>query len=370
MPFSIIVVLIVPLSITLLIIPLLIKLFSRKSIVDRKNRRKIHLREVPTMGGTGFFLAFILTILLLGTFEQLAPHRVELLTMSVMFVVGLRDDLIELKPISKLIAQLVPALLLIYLTSLVFTSLNGFLGIYTIPYWAGLSLSLITIVGLTNSFNLIDGLDGLAGSLALLASVVFGIWFYVQGIEYYSFIAFAFAGSLAGFIYYNWQPAKIFMGDTGALVIGFLLSILAIKFIDINARLSEGTQFKFNSGIAFAISVLIIPVFDTIRIIAVRLLSGKPLFSADNNHTHHLLLRLGLSHSRSTLLLLAINLGFIGFIFFLDFLGDNILIPILAIMALTFSLVLKVLIDRKISMQRYNGKSTWLEVIKSERKVS
>jgi len=350
--------------------PLLIKLFSRKSIVDRKDSRKIHQREVPTMGGTGFFLAFILTILLLGSFEQLAAHRVELLTISVMFVVGLRDDLIELKPISKLIAQLVPAILLIYLTSLVFTSLNGFLGITAIPYWAGLSLSLLTIVGLTNSFNLIDGLDGLAGSLALLASVVFGTWFYIQGIEFYSFIAFAFAGSLAGFIYYNWQPAKIFMGDTGALVIGFLLSILAIKFIDINTALPTGTLFKFNAGIAFTISVLIIPVFDTIRIIAVRIISRKPLFSADKNHTHHMLLRLGLSHSQSTLILLAINLGFVSLVFFLDFLGDNILIPILAILVLTFSLLIKVLLDRKISKQTPVGKSTWLEVIKSERKAS
>jgi len=350
--------------------PLLIKLFFKKSLVDRKERRKIHEREVPTMGGAGFFMSFIITILLLGSFDQLIPHRVELLTVSVMFVVGLRDDLIELKPISKLIAQLVPAFLLIYLTNLIFSSLYGFLGVDAIPYWIGVSFSLITIIGLTNSFNLIDGLDGLAGSLALLATVIFGAWFFLQGIEYYSFIAFAFAGSLMGFIYYNWQPAKIFMGDTGALVIGFLLSILAIKFIEINTGLSDGAFLKFNSGISIAISVLIVPIFDTLRIITVRLLTKKHLFVADKNHTHHMLLRLGLSHAQSTSILIFINLGFICFVFFLDFLGDNILIPILSAMAISFSMILRRLIKNKKSRRGFDGKSMWFEVVKSERKAS
>ena len=370
MHFSIVAVILVALAVTLLLMPKLIKLFSLKRLVDKTESRKIHEREVPTMGGAGFFAAFIVTLLLLGSYEQLAAHRVELLTISVMFVVGLRDDLIELKAISKLIAQLVPAFLLIYLTNLVFPSLYNFLGVNYLPYWQGVALSLLTIIGLTNSFNLIDGLDGLAGSLALLASLVFGTWFYFQGIEYYSFIAFAFVGSLVGFIYYNWQPAKIFMGDTGALVVGFILSILSIRFVEYNALLPEGAFLKFNSGITMAVSVMIVPIFDTLRIIVVRLLKRKSPFTADKNHTHHILLRLGFTHAQTTLLLVAVNIAFIVVAFSLDFLGDNILMPIIVSLAILLSFILNYLIGKRISKTKLNAKSTWLEVNKSNQKAS
>ena len=370
MHLSIAAILLVSLAVTVLIMPMLIKLFSLKRLVDKTGRRKIHQRDVPTMGGAGFFAAFMITLLLLGSYEQLASHRVELLTISVMFVVGLRDDLIELKPISKLIAQLVPAFLLIYLTNLVFPSLYNFLGIGDIPFWLGVLLSLLTIIGLTNSFNLIDGLDGLAGSLALLSSLAFGTWFYLQGIEYYGFIAFVFAGALMGFLYYNWQPAKIFMGDTGALVIGFLLSIMAIRFVEYNALLPEDTFLKFNSGITMAVSILIIPIFDTLRIIVVRLVKRKSPFTPDKNHTHHMLLRLGFSHAQSTLLLLAVNLVFIATAFSLDFLGDNVLIPIVALMAILFSLILNYLGRKRVLMREFDARGSWLEVNKSSRKAS
>lgn len=367
---SIAAILLVSIAITGLLMPMLIKLFSLKKLVDKTTRRKIHERDVPTMGGAGIYAAFMITLLLFGSYEQLATHRVELLTISVMFVVGLRDDLIELKPVSKLIAQLVPAFLLIYLTNLVFPSLYNFLGIGDIPYWLGVSLSLLTIIGLTNSFNLIDGLDGLACSLALLASLAFGTWFYIQGVEYYSFIAFAFAGALIGFLYYNWQPAKIFMGDTGALIIGFLIAILGIRFIEYNAMLPEATFLKFNSGIAITISILIVPIFDTLRVIVVRLLKKKSPFTADKNHTHHMLLRLGFSHAQSTLLLVAVNIAFIVFAFSLDFLGDNILMPIMVSLAILFSLVLNQLVRRRLSHSNFEARGTWLEVNKSRREAS
>ena len=370
MDFSIAATILVSLAFTGLLMPMLIKLFSLKRLVDKTERRKIHERDVPTMGGAGFFAAFIITFLLLGSYEHLAAHRVELLTISVMFVVGLRDDLIELKPVSKLIAQLIPAFLLIYLSNLVFPSLYNFLGVGDIPYWLGMLLSLLTIIGLTNSFNLIDGLDGLAGTLALIGSVAFGYWFYVQGIEYYSFIAFAFAGSLIGFLYYNWQPAKVFMGDTGALVIGFLLSILGIRFVEYNAMLPEGTFLKFDSGITIAVSVLIIPIFDTLRIIIVRLLKRKSPFVPDKNHTHHMLLHLGFTHAQTTLLLAGVNIIFIAFAFLLDFLGDNILMPIIVSLAILFSLILNYLVRKRVSRRNFDSKGTWLEVIKSSRKAS
>ena len=237
MHFSIAAILLVSLAVTGLLMPMLIKLFSLKRLVDKAERRKIHERDIPTMGGAGFFAAFMVTFLLLGSYEQLAAHRVELLTISVMFVVGLRDDLIELKPISKLIAQLVPAFLLIYLTNLVFPSLYNFLGIDYLPYWLGVLLSLLTIVGLTNSFNLIDSL---AASLALLASLAFGTWFYFQGVEYYSFIAFAFTLDFLGDNLL--MPIVVSL----AILFSFILNYLVRKKIIKRKFHAKGTWLEVN----------------------------------------------------------------------------------------------------------------------------
>ena len=172
------------------------------------------------------------------------------------------------------------------------------------------------------------------------------------------------------FLYYNWQPAKIFMGDTGALIIGFLLAILGIRFIEYNAMLPEASFLKFNSGIAITISILIVPIFDTLRVIVVRLIKKKSPFTADKNHTHHMLLRLGFSHAQSTLLLVTVNIAFIAFAFSLDFLGDNILMPIMASLAILFSLLLDKLVRRRLSRTNFKARGTWLEVNKSRREAS
>ncbi len=370
MPISLATVFLVALATTVLLIPLLISLFSSKSLVDRKASRKIHVREVPTMGGVGIFMGFIITLLLLEPFSEIAIHRVELLTLSVMFVVGLRDDLIELSALSKLLAQLLPVFLLVYLGDLYFPSLFGFLTIREIPTWLGMLIAGFTIVGLTNSFNLIDGLDGLAGSLALVASLLFGLWFYIQGATFYAVMAFSFAGAVSGLLYFNWQPARIFMGDTGALVIGFFLAILAIRFININEMLPAGSPYKFQSPVAIALAVLIVPVFDTIRIIIVRLLMGRSPFAADKNHTHHLLLRLGLSHAQTTLILVFANLLFVGLVLWLDPLGNNWVVLAMLLSGGVISLIMSRLIQRKKQNLDAAGRSKQLQIIKNNRQAS
>ncbi|MEN8248426.1 MAG: MraY family glycosyltransferase [Bacteroidota bacterium] len=330
-------------SVSLLLMPLLIKLFSKKNIVDRIDSRKVHKYNIPTMGGMGIFFAFILTVLLLGSFDQIAAHRLELFTLALMFVVGLRDDLIEFKPISKLIAQIIPAILLISLGDFVILSFYNFLGIQEIPYWFGVILTIVLVIGLTNSYNLIDGLDGLASSFALIASIIFGIWFYIQDIQFYSFLAFAFSGALIGFLYFNWQPAKIFMGDTGALIIGFLFSILVVRFINFNDALPSGTFLKFNSGIGMGLSVLFIPVIDTLRVIIVRLLSKKSPLNADKNHIHHVLLRKGLNHGQVTIVLVTLNIIIVALAYLLDFWGANIVVFALILLGIVLGIVLKYL---------------------------
>ena len=160
------------------------------------------------------------------------------------------------------------------------------------------------------------------------------------------------------------------MGDTGALVLGFILSILAIRFVEYNAMLPAGSFLKFNSGITMAVSILIVPIFDTLRIIVVRLLKRKSPFIPDKNHTHHMLLRLGFSHAQTTLLLIVVNIIFIGVALSLDFLGDNILMPIIVSLAVFFSLLLNYLVRKMGYNQNFSARRTWLEVTKSNRKAS
>lgn len=343
MQYSIIATFLISFSVSLLIMPVLIRLFSRKNIVDKIESRKVHKYNIPTMGGTGIFAAFIATVLLMGTYEELSEHRIELFTIGLMFLVGLRDDLIEFKPISKLVVQIIPALLLISLADFVIPSFFNFLGIQDIPYWFGFILSLIMIVGLTNSYNLIDGLDGLAASFAFFTSLVLGAWFIEQNEQFYSLIAMTFSGALIGFLYFNWQPAKIFMGDTGSLIIGFIFSILTLRFITINDALPAGTFLKFNSGIGMGLALLFIPVFDTLRVIIMRLLKKQSILKADKNHVHHILLHLGLSHGKVVIVLVGLNTLILGIAYLLDHWGETIIVLTLIALGIVMGLVLNYL---------------------------
>jgi UDP-GlcNAc:undecaprenyl-phosphate GlcNAc-1-phosphate transferase len=183
---------------------------------------------------------------------------------------------------------------------------------------------LFTIVVITNSFNLIDGVDGLAGCLGLLTSAIFGFYFYKTGLVLYSLMAFSLSGSLVAFLIYNFSPAKIFMGDTGSLLIGLLNSIFVIKFISIADTPSFG--FPLESAPAIGFSILIVPLFDTLRVVGIRIINRRSPFSPDRNHIHHFLLDLGLSHKMVTLTCLSANVIFIALAYFLRFSGTTMVI--------------------------------------------
>ena len=176
------------------------------------------------------------------------------------------------------------------------TSLYGFFGIYEIPLWISYGISFFTILVLTNSFNLIDGLDGLAGSISLVTFMFLGWWFLEADLTSYSVFAFILVGSVLSFLVYNWHPAKIFMGDTGSLSLGFALAVLTILFIDKNGTMANYEGWKFNAPIASGIALLIIPIYDTSRIFIKRTLKGKSPMAPDKSHVHHFLLRMGMRH--------------------------------------------------------------------------
>ncbi|WP_226389652.1 MraY family glycosyltransferase [Penaeicola halotolerans] len=312
----------------------------KNNITDTPGGRKIHKASTPSMGGIPIFIGVAFTVLLWFSLKDLNASRSLLSAVTIMFFIGLRDDLVNLSALQKLMGQLAAAVLIVGFADIRFTSMYGLLGIYEIPDFIAYPLSVFTIIVITNAFNLIDGIDGLAGSISMIALSFFGVWFGLNGMTLYTAICAAFVGAIGGFLIFNWSPAKIFMGDTGALSIGILLASLAVLFIDTNYYLPEGHALKFNGTIATAVAVLILPLYDTARIFVKRIRRGKSPMSPDKSHVHHFVMRMGFNHPKTTSILIISNLIFIGAAVLGRRYGDLIMLPVIMIGAAYLGVVL------------------------------
>ncbi len=330
--------------ITFFAIPVIIQIAKDKKLFDEPDERKVHKTVIPTLGGLGIFAGFILACLIgtpLGLSTELQYFAAAAV---VIFFLGLKDDILIISASKKFIGQLIAAGILIRFAGVEITNMHGFLGIYEIPQFASVTLSLFTIIVITNSFNLIDGVDGLAGSLGLLTMLVFGVYFYNIGQLTYAVMAFAMAGSILSFLIYNFSPAKIFMGDTGSLLLGLVNSILVIKFINSSALTGGAVNIPAIPAIGFAI--LMVPLFDTLRVFGLRILDRRSPFSPDRNHVHHFLLDIGFSHRQITFTCVAANAIFIATAYFLRDLGTTTVVAILLLSALSVTSLLYYLRNR------------------------
>ncbi len=297
----------ISLGIVLYAVPKVIRIAYSLKLLDYPNGRSAAKRAVPTLGGVAIFISFVLSTAI-GLHGHLIKGLFYIFTaLLLMFFTGLKDDILNISAFKKIIAQLVAVAILIFFADLRFTHLHGFLGIGEIGYATSVLLTAFAMVGFINAFNLIDGIDGLASGLGLLSSVVFGSWFFISGHFDYAVLSFSLAGALAGFFYYNvyGRKYKIFMGDTGSLLLGTALSVLVIKFNELN--IDPSTPYAVKSSVAVSFAVLIYPVIDTIRVFMIRILCNKSPFIADKNHIHHRLLVIGLSHRETTYTIIAIN---------------------------------------------------------------
>jgi UDP-N-acetylmuramyl pentapeptide phosphotransferase/UDP-N-acetylglucosamine-1-phosphate transferase len=232
-------------------------------------------------------------------------------------------------------SQLLAAALVVVGEDIRITSFYGLFGVTELNIWVSYILSVFTIVVITNAFNLIDGIDGLAGGLGVIISITFGLWFNLIDQVGWSIISFSLAGALIGFLVFNFNPAKIFMGDAGSLCTGFLLSIMAVQFIEFN-RPEVQNYYKITTAPVIAIAILVIPLFDTFRVFTIRLLKKKSPFSADRNHLHHMLLKTGLGHKEVSLVLYIVNIIFVLIAFLLK--DSPILTLFITIGVLAFAL--------------------------------
>lgn len=320
--------------ITFFAIPVIIQVAKDKKLFDEPDERKVHKNVIPTLGGLGIFAGFIIATLMGVPSAITSELQYFAAATTVIFFLGIKDDILVLSASKKFIGQLIAAGIIIKFGGIQITNMHGFLGIYEIPHIASIVLSIFTIIVITNSFNLIDGVDGLAGSLGLLTTLVFGAYFFYAGQLTYAVMAFALAGSTIGFLIYNFSPAKIFMGDTGSLLLGLVNSILVIKFINVAGN--PVSNFPIQAAPAIGFAILMIPLFDTLRVFGLRILDRRSPFSPDRNHVHHFLLDLGFSHRMVTFTCVLVNISFIAMAFFLRNLGTTAVLGILLLSAFIF----------------------------------
>jgi UDP-GlcNAc:undecaprenyl-phosphate/decaprenyl-phosphate GlcNAc-1-phosphate transferase len=330
--------------ISFLIVPVIIKYSLQKNLVDIPGRRKIHKKVTPSMGGIAIFIGFAISSLIWIDLQGWAHIKFILVALFVIFFIGVRDDLVPLRASAKLMGQIMSASLVIFLFDLRIKSFYGLLGINELSDVASVALTFFTIIVITNSFNLIDGLDGLAGTIAIIALLTFGIWFFLAEDYIFSILSFSMLGAIFAFLIFNWEPSEVFMGDTGALVIGMTLAILAIHFIDVNDRLLTASPYKFTASIGTATCFIIIPLVDTLRIIILRVSKGQSPFKPDKSHIHHAIMRLGMTHAQTTLILAVIQVIFICLsIIFNGFSDFEVLIGVILI-----CVILSITLDRLI----------------------
>jgi UDP-N-acetylmuramyl pentapeptide phosphotransferase/UDP-N-acetylglucosamine-1-phosphate transferase len=323
--------------VTFYLIPALISYFTKREVHDHSDHRKIHDGVKPSMGGIAFVIGWLVSII--GFEDWTSPDSffsgAVFVAFSLILLVGFMDDLNALRPYWKLSVQIPAALILIYFGDIRIESFYGFLGIEVLPIWFSYLITVFYFVVLTNAFNLIDGLDGLNATITSIVLAFFGIYFYL--VDYYqlSVACLALLGALFAFLRYNWEPSHLFMGDTGALFIGFFVSIISVRFLQINGSLPEVHPYHFENVITILTAVLCIPLFDTLRVFIIRMMAGHSPFRPDQNHVHHLLYNSGFGHAGTVCVLGFANLVMIGLASFGAEVSDNITLPLLIAFSLS-----------------------------------
>lgn len=320
---------------TFFAIPSIISIARKKELVDEPGERRAHSVSTPSLGGIAIFAGTIFSIILWTPFKYFGDLQYILCSFIIVFLIGAKDDIDPVSAKRKVLGQIFAASILIFFSKIRLTSFYGIFGITEVPILLSILVTLFIIILIINAFNLIDGINGLSGSIGVLVAFTFGTWFYMVERVELATVSYALAGSVIAFLYYNITPAKIFMGDTGSLLLGLVASILAISFIEHHQVIYDTpyARFAVKAPPAIAAGVLMLPLFDTLRVFVSRMIKGHSPFKPDRNHIHHLLLDLGFSHMQSTAILILVNVGFIILAYRFQDMGTLNLLIILLLMA-------------------------------------
>ena len=306
-----------------------------KKLYDRPDERKKHGSRISPLGGIAIFGGLIISFVFFSAHLANSTLNSVLVGLFILFITGVKDDLYPLVPYKKLLGQILAVGIVILQGDIRLEQFYGLFGIYDLPYAVSITLSFVFFLGIINSFNFIDGINGLSSCIGILVSLVYAIWFYYLKEELFLTLALCIAGSQLAFLRYNFINAKIFMGDSGSMILGFFAALLTIYYLQANERWQE-PLLEHIDAMVFSFSVLIIPIIDTIRVTFLRVfILKKSPFSADRNHLHHALLDIGFNHIKATLMLVGINLFFVIFAFYLnDYLRAKYLLLVLFLLAI------------------------------------
>lgn len=311
-------------SVARVLIPRILLISMRKKLFDIPDERKIHKKAIPRLGGVSFFPTILLSFCAVFALRVLTGNEVSALRatfllpeclllvcgMTLLYLTGIADDLVGVRYRQKFVIQILCASFF-PLSGLWINDFYGLFGVDALPAWFGMPFTVLLVVFITNAINLIDGIDGLASGLSSASLLVLGGLFMEKELWAYSMIAFSTFGVLVPFFYYNVfgsaeRARKIFMGDTGSLTLGYVLSFLAIKYSQHNPEVTIYTSGAF----VIAFSTLIIPAFDVIRVVMLRVRIGRNPFEPDRNHIHHKFLAMGFSPRKSMIIILLISCTF------------------------------------------------------------
>ena len=282
------------------LVPKVKRIVYSKRLMDEPNSRSSHKRATPSLGGIAFYIIFVFGLYFNDQFDEFNVAMSILPGMTLMFFLGLKDDLVGLSPRVKFIGQIIACLFVLYHYKFEIESFHGFFGIYNMPIWISVPLALLIMITIINAYNLVDGIDGLAASISTVALTCFAICFFWIGRNFLALSAVAMIGALLGFLFFNLsERRKIFMGDTGSLVVGFLIAVMSIRLLALDNGLND---LPFNSKYVPLLmgTIILIPLFDVIRVFSIRILHGRSPFSPDRNHIHHIIIdKMEWSHRRT-----------------------------------------------------------------------
>ncbi len=284
--------------------PSLVKIAHLKSIVDNPDARKLNKVPVPVLGGVGVFFGIMFSLSVAGYYVEGMNIQFELIiAMLIMLYTGVGDDILQLSPRLRFALQIFVVCLMMFLGGIYIDDFHGLWGIGELPWYIAVTLTIFSCVGIINSINLIDGVDGLCSGYGVFASLAFAFCFLRMGDVSYAILAFAVAGAIFPFMLHNMfgERYKMFLGDGGSLVLGFICSLYVMRVIQ------SGNEVVSESTISLTLAVLAIPVFDTLRVMTARIVAKRSPFSPDKTHLHHMFIRLGYSHVITALNVIFLN---------------------------------------------------------------
>jgi UDP-N-acetylmuramyl pentapeptide phosphotransferase/UDP-N-acetylglucosamine-1-phosphate transferase len=335
------------LAISLLAIPSIVRVARHKGLYNEPREKTGKIKKVPTLGGLAIFAGTIISLCMFADIRELKELPYLIAGAVVLFFIGIKDDILVTAPWWKLVGQILVALAITIPGELRIPEPGKFIGIDGGGTTVEILATVLFMVIVINSINLIDGIDGLASGIGITVSVILGMACCRTGLESWGLVAAALTGSLAGFAWYNvfGRKNKILMGDTGSLLLGYFVGVMSVRFLGMEQP--ELVNLRIQTPLAFLFAVLVIPVFDTLRIVVLRLMQGRSPLRPDRQHIHYRLVDTGFSHLQATGVLVGTNLLLISLVLVIHETGEIAVILVLLVVSTVLSLIPGHYLDRR-----------------------